>query len=500
MCLWLLIHKAAFTMKDEARNTGHRASLWSGDTRLRAMPIGFVSAGLIEPLKEARRSEQDDESPKETSGAGISMEDASHQPPFMLPTEEDDLEAETAGQVLESTGPSTALGTTPATLTAAISTPDAVEPETLGFIIDITGDKSLAANRPKSALPLPDPQSSAEESDSSSSEVILFKGRNNINLGREPAQQKRKDPQLTLDTVRLEIKAVEAENSRDTDQASNHATPSGARSRRRGRRGQVKSVDDEEEAIIADYIANMVEDSDDADGLRQPFLGRDLGADDAGFSSETSESSVLSDDAASSGNDQDDKNSMGGEVDGGRDSDDEGMASPTMDDETLARLLAKQEELGMGSDELLLALPASGGRGSASYGNSSRKSRRGYGLASGKARGFPSASSVADAFDDLDLMDWDRPSLQNQRKRGRRGQPPIFGLSDSELEETLQTAWLKDRESKKSRKMRREELRAQGLLGKHANPDDPRLRYPHGMTLEDIKSEMRSFLQGSGAR
>lgn len=493
--------QAAFTMKDEARNTGHRASLWAGDTRLRARPIGFVSAGLIEPLEEKPQDEQDDESPKETSEAGISMEDATHQPPIMLPIEEHDLPVETAGQSLESSRPSPSPDATAAALTAGTSASDVVVPEPLGFVIDVTGEKTLAANLPKPAPCLPDLQSSADEGDSSSSEVILFKGRNNTSLGRGPAQQKPKDSTLTLDTIRLEVKAVEAENSRDTDEPSSHATRSSARSRRRDRRVKPQDVDDEEEAIIADYIANMAEDSDDADEPRQPFLGRDLGADDGGFSSDTSsESSALLDDTAASGDDQEDETSMGRDVLGGQGSDDDDMASPTMDDETLARLLAKQEELGMGSDELILASAAAGGRGSAYYGNNSRKSRRGYGADNRNPGGLPSASSVADAFDDLDLMDWERPSLQNQRKRGRRGQAPVFGLSDSELEQTLQTAWQNDRESKKSRKMRREQLRAQGLLGKHANPEDPRLRYPHGMTLEDIKAEMRSFLEGSEAR
>jgi hypothetical protein len=489
-------------MQDEARNTGHRSSLWGGNTRLRARPIGFVSAGLIEPLKDETQKEQDDGSSKGISEVGIPIEGAIHQPPVALPTEEQDLPGETAEQPLDSTKPSTSPGPAALTFTAGTSPRGVIQPEAMGFIIDVTGDKTLAANLSKSAPRIADPQSSADESDSSS-EVILFKGRNKTNWGREAAENKRTVPSMTLDTIRYEIKAVEAEIAQDTDKSSNQAVSFRARSRSRGRHARGEGLDEEEDAIIADYIANMAEDSDEDEDerpSRQPFLSVDLGADHGGFGHDNSESSVFSDDSAASDDDQEGEIAMDRHVLSGQNSDDDNMASPTMDDETLARLLAKQEELGMGSDELLLASGVTGGRGLAYYGNSPRKSRYGKGTNNRNPGTFRGASAVADAFDDLDLMDWERPSLQNQRKGGRRGPPPVFGLSDSEMEQKLQAAWQKDRESKKSRKMRREELRSQGLLGKHADPDDPRLRYPNGMTLEDIKAEMRSFLEGSEPR
>ncbi len=73
-------------------------------------------------------------------------------------------------------------------------------------------------------------------------------------------------------------------------------------------------------------------------------------------------------------------------------------------------------------------------------------------------------------------------------------------MSDPELEAQLTAAWQKDRLTKKEKKQAREELRAQGLLGKHADPEDPANKYPAGMTLEDIRAEFRAFLISTDMR
>ncbi|KAH8904568.1 hypothetical protein BR93DRAFT_883114, partial [Coniochaeta sp. PMI_546] len=484
-----------FTMKDEARNTGHRSSLWGGDTRLRTKPIGFVSAGLIEPLREEPQGVRDDPSSKEVSDAEDAIEDTVHQPISVLSA----TEVENLTVPLDSRRPSTSTSPANAATTTGISNVDVPHPKPSGFIIDVNGDKTLAAHLTNSPPHMPDPQSPVEESDSGS-EVILFKGRANISQGRQPIEQKRVVETITLDTIRYEIRAVEAESALDSNQALNHATQAAARSQRRDKRGRFQEVEDEEEAIIADYIANMAEDSDDSDERHSPptFVSGGLGADEGDLGDETSDLSASS--SAGSDDGQKGPTAIDDDEADQQDSEDNDMSGPAIDDETLANLLAKQEELGMGSDELLLASGMGHGQASAYYGRQSRKPQRGKRFSTRTLGPISTASTVADAFDDLDLLDWERPSLQNQRKRGRRGQLPVFGLSDSEMEQTLQKAWQKDRESKKSRKMRREELRAQGLLGKHGKPDDPRLRYPTGMSLEDIKREMRSFLEGSDPR
>lgn len=484
----------AFSMKDEARNTGHGSSLWGRDTRLRAKPIGFVSAGLIEPLEDQPQNPQDDPSLNGVDNSVTANGDA------VLPTEEQDVTLDTLEQPLASTESSAFPD--PA---IAVDTPHIADlpfPADLGFMIDVTGDKTLAASITHSQPRISDPQSSAEESDSSSGEVILFKGRDNLPRGNQTVLQSRTKQTITLDTIRYEIKAVEAQMTPIPNTTRNKVQTSRAQPQHRVNPGNFEEIDDEEEAIIADYIANMAEDSDDGDDgpYRQPFMSADLGGADGDFGNDTSEATVASDDSAASDDDQKDEIHIVGDAGADHSSGGDDTAGPTMDDETLARLLAKQEELGMGSDELLLASGAAGGRGSAYYGKTPQKSQRGRARSITKGSS-PNAHAVVDAFDDLDLMDWERPSLHSQRKRGRRGKMPVFDdISDTETLQHLQTSYQNDREAKKLRKLRREDLRVQGLLGKHANPDDPRLKYPNGMSTEDIKTVMRSFLVGSEPR
>ncbi|SPQ25898.1 dbb7f978-f873-4c6f-9281-4b015e99a38f [Thermothielavioides terrestris] len=200
--------------------------------------------------------------------------------------------------------------------------------------------------------------------------------------------------------------------------------------------------DSDEDAILADYIANMTTNSDDdplASHLRSLSGYRDLGGDDEavnfGFDDGKSPGrNDSSDDERSSapgydiGNSEMDDSEMDDSVNG----DDDQEMDAAVDDETLARLLAKQEELGLGGDDLLL-----------------------------------------------------------------------FTSSFAQRETTkspLQAAWQRDRERKKIRKLEREALRAGGLLGKNMDSNDLRVKYPSGMKLDDIKAELTSFLLGSVER
>ncbi|KAK5008342.1 squalene synthetase-like protein, partial [Cryomyces antarcticus] len=178
-----------------------------------------------------------------------------------------------------------------------------------------------------------------------------------------------------------------------------------------------------------------------------------------------------------------------------------------MDDETIARLLAKQEELGMGSDELLLydddgdemnldigLLPSSSKRT-----NTILRPSRQHGRGSKRARGeYPAAGLFADVLDQdpyngFDIMDFDRPSLKKKPKARRETLP--FELSDEELAGNLQTAWLADRDKKKLKKAERQELRAQGLLGKkNQHKTDLSMKYVEGMSIVQIKAEFKAFL------
>jgi hypothetical protein len=168
---------------------------------------------------------------------------------------------------------------------------------------------------------------------------------------------------------------------------------------------------------------------------------------------------------------------------------DEEVTMTAMDDETLAILLSKQEELGIGSDELLLyddGVDASVARAAHRYANEApKKSHR------MRKDNFPSATLMADVLDQdpyngFDIMDFERPSLR--KKKGKKGLP--FDVSDDELRETIEAAWENDRSKKKERKVEREELRVQGLLGSKSVPS----KYGEGMTIWDIGKVFESFL------
>ncbi|KAJ6009785.1 hypothetical protein N7522_004801 [Penicillium canescens] len=125
------------------------------------------------------------------------------------------------------------------------------------------------------------------------------------------------------------------------------------------------------------------------------------------------------------------------------------------------------------------------------YSKSGKKGAR-----SGKPS-FPSASAFADALDSdpyfgFDIMDFDRPSLRKKPK-GKQAVPELV-LSDSEFEIELQEAWQNDRRKKKLRKKEREELRAQGLLGRKSGNPDLKAKYSKEMNMEQFMNELRSFL------
>jgi len=116
---------------------------------------------------------------------------------------------------------------------------------------------------------------------------------------------------------------------------------------------------------------------------------------------------------------------------------------------------------------------------------------------------FPSASAFADALEadpyfGFDIMDFDRPSLRNKPK-GKNSISDLV-LSDSEFEIELQQAWQNDRSKKKLRKKEREELRAQGLLGRKPGNPDLAVKYSKEMNMEEFMTELRSFLLSSKNR
>jgi hypothetical protein len=173
-----------------------------------------------------------------------------------------------------------------------------------------------------------------------------------------------------------------------------------------------------------------------------------------------------------------------------------------MSDETMARLLAKQEELGMGSDTLLLfdddddADEEELGTQKHLFGSIMLGNKRGRMNARGSKRprgDFPSATILADAYDGFDVMDFERPSLKPKVK-GRRGKVPVDMISDSEFEASMQLTWENDRSRKSKKKQEREDLRAQGLLGKKNGKPDLKQKYKEVMSLANVKQEIKIFL------
>ena len=179
-------------------------------------------------------------------------------------------------------------------------------------------------------------------------------------------------------------------------------------------------------------------------------------------------------------------------------------------DEQIARLLSKQEELGLGSDSLRL-FDGGGFDGGEEVEaqldgmwdevviiqdqNRSKRKKR-------APPNFPSATALAgvldrDPYNGFDIMDQDRPSLRRKPK-GRRRNLPVE-LSDSELELQMHMAWENDRSKKKKRKQEREELRAQGLLGKKGKPD-LKIKYAEGISMLELKTEIKDFLLSSMER
>lgn len=170
-------------------------------------------------------------------------------------------------------------------------------------------------------------------------------------------------------------------------------------------------------------------------------------------------------------------------------------------DEKIARLLSKQEELGLGSSNLLLYDGDEDGKDD--HFLSSRKDEYIGALRNrSKTNRFTSHLAItseftgmlnADALDDVDIIDQGRPNLRKKSK-ARRGIPGLE-LTDTEIENSLQL-WENDRAKKKIRKQEREELRAQGLLGKKNKPD-LKLKYSEGISMADIKNEIEGFLLSS---
>ncbi|KAI0893225.1 hypothetical protein F4806DRAFT_477436 [Annulohypoxylon nitens] len=436
------IRAHGYTLADEARNTAsNRRGAFGRDARLRYKPVTFVSAGLMDPLKDL------------------------------------DVRLATTDKAQENEG-------------------DANEFPDVGIVSASPDDEPPHDHQSTHRTGLSSGPDHGHSSDSSE-DVVLFKGRDRTRSRRDDANS----DSLKLRELDLELRAVEETLHEDAAPADTMkkasieadgfislSSKSGGR-KRGNRRGQGTSSDEDAAAVIADYMANIKSwagENDDDDDVEHPGLGshsfnvlRDLGGTDSDaipdeFSGKDNTDCVSEDgtDAASQ------------------------VHGFETEDERMARLLAKQEELGLGGDDVLLFDgDASTDEWLTPTKTNSRRKRKGDSKSAKifqKKGQYPSATQMADAFDELDLMDWHRPSLNNFKKS-----PQAFDVSDSELEEAMNTTWQKDRLKKAEKKKAREELRSRGLLGKKANPDDLRVKYLGGMSLDDLANELETFLLSS---
>ncbi|KAM7183414.1 hypothetical protein V8F20_012629 [Naviculisporaceae sp. PSN 640] len=489
-----------FSMRDEARNTASHHFSWGQDARLRQKPVAFISAGFTEPLKDIKSMDD--------PGVRVGEE----------PVDEQDVESGTAilgksvldvhkfDAVLSETPPG--VDNEPEALTKKskmraddepaidfdteqpASGNDRASPPRLAFFFDLEGDRSLRPAGPKVVVPV---RASSPARSDSSEEIILFKGRSGHARRHQTGQRQ---PNALSDGKACEgpplpVQAIAGSNPPSTALNTRPDNEPGSLGSSSGTQEDGDDAEDEEDAILADYIANMAAQSDD-DPVSQFHgvfsTGRDLGGDHDAFDFGLDENGVgkapgkspdYNSDATS--NSDDDNN---GDRDGNGDASDNEVAVD-VDDESLARLLAKQDELGMGTDKLLLRDGYCGALDTRTGGGSSSRISQ------------VNVSGVADDFKGLDLTDWNDPNFRKPGRARRSKQPPAFNVSDSELEVALRAAWQTDRERKKKRKLERELLRSEGLLGRNVNPDDPRVKYQTHMAVEDMKVEFVSFLLSS---
>ncbi|KAI1496035.1 hypothetical protein F5X99DRAFT_401685 [Biscogniauxia marginata] len=447
-----------YTLADEARNTAQNRRGFAGPTKLRYKPITFISVGFMDPLKDLELPQQ----------ASTHLQAAKKKDRVLTPPDTTNI-AERGNTAI--------IPNTPVTKESAsqvrTNTTDYHSPSANNQYQDHTSDPDW----------------------DSSEEIILFKGRHGRR--QQPPRATTTDEEvgttelIKLHEVDLELQVVQetVRNELPREPANgpvNFIPISNPKSRghRASRKPNRTAVSDEEAAIIADYISNMQNDEDEDEdeddhteiGSHAFHVLRDLG----GTDSEAISNPVSSGDDSEGGS-GDEFNQRG---------------RRESEDERMARMLAKQEELGLDSDDINGLFNGAGSNDEwFTAPETAPRRKRG---ASKKAkilrkRGqYPSATQMADAFDELDLMDWHRPSLNNFKKGSRS-----FNISDSELEEAMNLTWKKDRLKKAEKKKAREELRSQGLLGKNVNPDDLRVKYHGGMSLDDLANEMETFILGS---
>ncbi|KAJ5469437.1 hypothetical protein N7539_009055 [Penicillium diatomitis] len=497
------------TMQEEARHTEGHVRDWRTSSNLRHKAVQFVKAGILQ------RSELE-----------------------TLETAEED------GDVLVDDEPTAAMSGSNSPHPAGLQVP--AEVKAVPSLIELVDEPELTSSPAVDSLPS-DPSEPSESSDSSEDEVV-FTGRNTARPVVIETSQAELD--LMFPNHATSVKFVEPAPVPLSD-ISLSERPKPKRSQQRSQKNKRDTrgwTRNDEDDMLADYIANMDSDYLEALGVQRgsgrgketPPSPDDSSSDEDGAASiisaeframltgdakevssrnsiddgkenhfswsrttltnmegpgfsrmrlEANPDIVLeSDDDSNNENNEDEDD----EEDDDDDDEDDDEEEDDDDDDDLRINLDLMDEFNLDSDgdldtELLEDMALN-------Y-LAERKGKKG--ARSGKSP-FASATAFADALEDdpyygLDMMDFTRPSLQ---KKGKGKKPPGLDLmlSDSDMEAHLHDVWQVDRKKKKAKKQEREELRKQGLLGRDSRYADLKIKYSKGINFEELMTEIRSFM------
>ena len=177
-----------------------------------------------------------------------------------------------------------------------------------------------------------------------------------------------------------------------------------------------------------------------------------------------------------------------------------------MTDEQIAKLLSKQEELGLGSSDIILF----DGDGFENVDHSTPSlderrrhvSRSKYGKFKEPCDEYPSTDALESAieigrYNGFDVIDRSCPSLWKPYKGYRS--IPALEPSDSVMVNPIQAVWENDRAKKKAQKKEREKLRQLGLIGKKRKMAI-KAQFVNDMLSAKLKKEIKEFLNSPAER
>ncbi|KAK1520983.1 G-patch domain-containing protein [Colletotrichum abscissum] len=454
-------------------------------------PVAFINTGAAEPLKQLESILQIDEGNStsrpqaEIEGQTITDGQAAADTPSH--------ESQPAVSLVEAHVHEAMPVDIAAEMTDVSLDPREVEKATISGAEDITGAEAPIAPLPfffdvvgetqrLDAFVDQNPTRSPSPTSSNSSEdVILFRGRNKVPRDKQGSKSKAKSKLNTfnLGGISTEINVLEKTVKSNKDSSRDMPMKTVGNSTQESRRNAAKDLKrQEDDELIADYIANMREyGEDEALMPAKAYSRRDIGgslSESEGIDDSFQTVVATSKTEELSGVNSESEHATAGVGKAPKESDEKPVHNAqrrserrkVIQDDHALRGIFETDVSYLASLEQSLAEDASPPSDSSDQDDDDI---------------FRSAADrFANEIDDFDFMDWSRPALKPKRSKGARGKVPVFDISDSELEGKMQAAWKNDRLKKAERKKERQAMRSMGLLGKHANPEDLRVKYPHG--------------------